>query len=117
MGAGKLAAHRVSFGDFLATVTRCEHHISLVGFWLEKGKLDPGVSPSAPEKDQQQLLLGVGRGPSVSTLEAQGPGVVLLAAGFSPWTISPLPGLRQLLPKTASLVLKQEVSEKTADRS
>lgn len=82
-GTGKLAAHRVSFGYFLATITRCEHHISLIGFWLEKGKLDQGVSPLAPEKDPKQLLLGVGRGPSMSTLEAQGPGVVLLAAGFS----------------------------------
>lgn len=117
-GTGKLAAHRVSFGYFLATtITRCEHHISLVGFRLEKGKLDQGVSPSAPEKDPQQLLLEVGRGPSISALEAQGPGVVLLAAGFSPQTASPLTELGQLLPKTASLALKQEVSEKTADRS
>lgn len=115
-GTGKLAAHRVSFGYFLATIAHCEQHISLVGFWLEKGKLDQGVSPSAPQKDLQQLLLGVGRGPSISTLEPQGPGVVLLAAGFSPPTASPLTGLG-LLPKTTSLALKQEVSEKTAGRS
>jgi hypothetical protein len=71
--------------------------------------LDWGVSPSAPEKDRQQLLLGMGRGPSSPTVEAQGPGVILLVAGFSPWT-----GLGQLLPKTASLALKQDVSEKNS---
>ena len=71
--------------------------------------LDWGVSPSAPEKDWQQLLLGMERGPSSPTVEAQGPGVILLVAGFSPWT-----GLGQLLPKTASLALKQDVSEKNS---
>lgn len=70
--------------------------------------LDWGVSPSAPEKDWQQLLLGMGRGPSSPTVEAQGPGVILLVAGFSPST-----GLGQL-PKTASLALKQDVSEKNS---
>lgn len=75
------------------------------------------MSPPAPEEALQQLLLGVGRGPFISALEAQGPGVVLLAAGFCPWTASSLTELGQLLPKTVSLALKQEVSEKTADRS
>lgn len=101
---------QVTFGHSLATTIRCEDSISLVSFWLQKGNQTGEVAfqflrskisrPCSPGKDH-----------SIPTPEAQGPGVVLLAAGFSPLTASPLPGLGQL-PLKQLLSSPERVNEK-----